>query len=97
MIESCDVHAVVIVVTCRAHGLLWSDEAGCDHEVQDIIRRVGDGHSKPYGADCQSVLDVRLLNHKTMEPLDSGIRQWHPAPLSSDEKSPPRSRLADQG
>lgn len=49
-------------ITCREHGLIWSETVHCHHDVQDALEHVGKAHSAKYGAACASVVDVKLTD-----------------------------------
>lgn len=63
--------------TCTEHGEIWSATVHCRHEIEDEMRRVADGHGKPYGAECKAVINIDLLDAETMEPVEH--RTHHPA------------------
>ena len=64
-------------IVCRAHGVIRVATIFCTHDAEDVTRTTANAHSATYGADCESILDIAMVDTNG-QPLETGNHTWHP-------------------
>ena len=82
--------ARVLRVDCSLHGRLWDEAVYCQHDAEDVTRKVLNAHRPSYGADCAAIVHVALLDPETMEPVDQPTKHGYSPPAT-----PEQSRVAE--